>query len=272
MARVLAIASNPKRPESAFGVVVPTASAAAHQPSAAQPGCRPFDPSCTEQRPVTFGGAGLRRCRAYWRLTCWASVAAGRVVDTGRARVHAAGAPVTTTDVARRMVGKEFIGAMVAFLTNDMAAVEARPGTEADAAYGSRARDNGTSEPVAAAHHRDVRRGLGWRRPGGSDPIPVRPRSVRVTRLSLPPSIIRYRRLDGTGGGFGGECGDVAFPMVAGPEEVGANDDGGCPLAATHASKAVPIDGSASSMCAASDVGVPAAQLPFRDEVLVASV
>jgi hypothetical protein len=40
------------------------------------------------------------------------------------------------------MVGKEYVGAMVAFLTNDMAAVEARPGTEADAVYGSRARDN----------------------------------------------------------------------------------------------------------------------------------
>ena len=35
---------------------------AAHQPSAAQPGRPPFDSSRTEQRPVTFGGAGLRRC------------------------------------------------------------------------------------------------------------------------------------------------------------------------------------------------------------------
>ena len=161
---------------------------------------------------------------------------------------------------------------MVAFLTNDMAAVEARPGTEADAAYGSRARDNGTSEP--SPRHTTETFDADWAGdgPAARTRSPVRPRSVRVTRLSLPPSIIRYRRLDGTGGGFGGECGDVAFPMVAGPEEVGANDDGGCPLAATHASKAVPIDGSASSMCAASDVGVPAAQLPFRDEVLVASV
>ena len=191
---MLAIASTSPRPSSSFGVVVPTASAAAHQPSAAQPGCRPFDPSCTEQRPVTFGGAGLRRCRAYWRLTCWASVAAGRVVDTGRARVHAAGAPVTTTDVARRMVGKEFIGAMVAFLTNDMAAVEARPGTQADAAYGSRARDNGTSEPVAAAHHRDVRRGLGWRRPGGST------RSRFVLAASVYAARVSRRRSSDTAG------------------------------------------------------------------------
>ena len=31
------------------------------------------------------------------------------------------------------------------------------------------------------------------------------------------------------GGGFGGRCWDVAFPMVAGPKQVGGNDDGGCP-------------------------------------------
>jgi hypothetical protein len=73
------------------------------------------------------------------------------------------------------------------------------------------------------------------------------------------------------GGGFGGECGDVAFPMVAGPEEVGGNDDGGCPSGDAR------VEGGADRWfrefhVRGFDDGVPAAQLPFRDEVLVASV
>ena len=40
----------------------------------------------------------------------------------------------------------------------------------------------------------------------------------------------------------------------------------------THASKAVPIDGSGEFHVSGFDDGVPVAQLPFRDQVLVVSV
>jgi hypothetical protein len=52
------------------------------------------------------------------------------------------------------VVGQEFVRAVVAFLTNDVAAgSSSAPAviTEADAEYGSRALDNGPTEPIAAA-------------------------------------------------------------------------------------------------------------------------
>jgi hypothetical protein len=49
-------------------------------------------------------------------------------------------------------------------------------------------------------HNRDDRRRQGWRRPGCRTPTtPDRPRRVRVTRPNIPPSTIRYSRVDGTG-------------------------------------------------------------------------
>ena len=83
-------------------------------------------------------------------------MAAGHVVDTGQARVHAAGAPVTTLTVAGRMVGEEFVRAMVAFLTND-SPDRARGRlviTEAPVQYMSR------SVPVGG--HQTLRTGANW--------------------------------------------------------------------------------------------------------------
>ena len=55
-------------------------------------------------------------------------------------------------------------------------------------------------------------------------------------------------------GRFGGERRDIAVPVIAGPKEIRCDHDRRAP-AATHASNAVPIDGAASSMCAASTIG-----------------